>query len=662
MAKKAKKGVTQAELVERYKDLLVQKKLLEQSDPFWFYVPSDGSVPSANLEFLRRHILPEDIPERLDSQMDVHMSTANVVGGFGGNQCLGGETLIYDPVLGVDRPVGEIDSDFHVLAWDGEFLVTAEAQKPFTKPVDDLYEFGLSNGESFVASMNHVVLTENGYLSLSELPLRCGISLLESSTLSSSTVTPQLVITGIVHKRRDIKYDFTVPKYHNYLASGVIHHNSGKSVSGALESFIAVTGEVPNSLRDVYPKEKLDVPRPFHVRVVGEDYVNGLLKNVIPKYREWCPREYLIDGSWEKSFSSEQSILRLGKKGELFGTIEFMSNKQSVGSFQGPPRGMVVYDEEPLYEIYKENLMRFTTAGRVRILFEMTPTKGMTWVNDEILGKQDIDGNSIECFKMSSVTNRYANLKVLEDIVAGLGSYEEVKMRLLGEFVSLSGRVYKHFSRSLHVIDPFPITDEYMVLTGMDPHQTTPTAVVFVAIDRENIPYVVDSYWGDKARDIEEVKADVSAITKRWRMGWSVVDQSSDVRIEAFGGLNIFDTLRRSPNRMRGLRKSIKYPGSIDAGVEEIKRRLKVDEKTGKPNFFIFDTPNNRMLINSMLTLERDVALNEEKKGQKDKILEGKHHFHAAMRYVFQFPIRYVAPDYGKRLPEYKPEVPAVAY
>ncbi len=520
---KKKKKFSREEILEQLRDLEEKQRLLEESDPFWFYKPSDGTIPESNKAFLEKHILPEDIPERLDSQMNIHMSTANIIGGFGGNQV-------------------------------------------------------------------------------------------------------------------------------------------GKTLSGAIEVFIAITGEVPNSLKGIYPEEKLNNKRPFHARVVGEDYVNGLLKNVIPTFRKWVPREFLIDGSWEKSFSVEQGTLRLGKKGELYGTVEFMSNKQAIGSFQGPARHMVLYDEEPVYEIHKENLMRFTTSDRVRIMFQMTPTKGLSWVSDKILNSQGIDDkNSIECFKMASITNRYANLNVLEEIVAGLSSYEEIKMRVLGEFVSLSGRVYKHFNRSIHVIEPFKITDNYMVLTGMDPHQTTPTAVVFVAVDRENIPYVIDSYWGNKARDIEEVKADIGLMTEKWRMAWSVVDQSSDVRIEAFGGLNIFDTLRRSPNQIKGLRKSIKYPGSIDAGVEEIKRRLKCDDK-GNPGFYIFDTPNNRVLINSMLTLERDVALNEEKKGQRDKIMEGKHHFHAALRYVFQFPIRYIESDYGRHIPEYKPESMALNY
>ena len=73
---------------------------------------------------------------------------------FTGNQCLGGESLIYDPILDKEMRVDTIESDFHVLAWDGNKLVTTKAQVPYKKDVDNLYEFTLSNGQSFVASMS----------------------------------------------------------------------------------------------------------------------------------------------------------------------------------------------------------------------------------------------------------------------------------------------------------------------------------------------------------------------------------------------------------------------------------------------------------------------------------------------------------------------------
>ena len=89
----------------------------------------------------------------------------------GGNRCLGGETEIYDPVVGISRRVDQIDGDFHVHSMDEHGrLVIAKAEKPFTKPVEKMYRVSLTNGESFVCTMNHRIRTLDGrYLPVHEI-------------------------------------------------------------------------------------------------------------------------------------------------------------------------------------------------------------------------------------------------------------------------------------------------------------------------------------------------------------------------------------------------------------------------------------------------------------------------------------------------------------
>ena len=59
--------------------------------------------------------------------------------------------------------------------------------------------------------------------------------------------------------------------------------------------------------------------------------------------------------------------------------------------------------------------------------------------------------------------------------------------------------------------------------------------------------------------------------------------------------------------------------------------------------------PGNELLINAFQTMERDRGHNEEKRGAKDKIMESKHHLHAALRYVFMQRLKWRDP--------YEPEV-----
>jgi len=88
---------------------------------------------------------------------------------FGGNRCLAPESLIYDPVADAKKPISEIDTDFHVLAWDGVKLVQAKAEKPYKKESQEIYRVHLPNEMSFACSKAHRVLTPVGYRSVGHL-------------------------------------------------------------------------------------------------------------------------------------------------------------------------------------------------------------------------------------------------------------------------------------------------------------------------------------------------------------------------------------------------------------------------------------------------------------------------------------------------------------
>ncbi len=433
-------------------------------------------------------------------------------------------------------------------------------------------------------------------------------------------------------------------------------NQSGKSLSGAIDCFIDGLGVLPMALQKIYPKEKLpkdsDYPRFF--RYVTVDHTT-FLNTVIPTFQKWVPRDFLIDGQWDKSYHEEskegQRTLQLGKKGKLMCSIDFMTNEMKTSKFQGPPRHKIIYDEEPRYDIYRENLLRFVTSDRLDISFNFTPTNGLTWATDLFENGQDDKGRKVDLFKFCSVCNPMANMNTLRAILDKVTDYNELKMRLLGEFISLSGLVYgRLFNHKHHVIPPFfAKPEDYVVHLGLDPHLVTPTAGVFLALDRENNKYILDSYLEES--DTEQVKADIHRIFKDngWRWGFTVVDKSSNSDILAFGGLNIFKTLGKQPFAMKGMRTSEKYEGSIKSGVDEIKKALKLRQFLNaekqviaeKPTLFICDTPTNRILIQSFRTLERDTYANEDKQGPKDRIKEGKHHLHAAARYLFQFPLNW---------------------
>jgi len=417
-------------------------------------------------------------------------------------------------------------------------------------------------------------------------------------------------------------------------------NQGGKSSGAAVEVYMRITGEVPKGVD--FPKEKVIKRSPSSVRVVGVDF-KTMLNTLIPTYQKWVPRKYLKGGSWKNSFSAEQNRLSLYRDGKVISSIEFLTNQMNVESFQGPPLDLIVYDEEPRRDIWKENLLRFTTSEKLNIILAMTPTKGLTWIWDDVFSKTEHEGNRIETIKMPSVMNPKANLKVLEEIMKGLSVYDERRMRLLGDFISLSGLVYgKVFNRSVHVIEPFPITDEFVVYRGVDPHLVKPSVCVELAVDREENEYVIGCY--SKDTDTQGIKDDLAERSEPYRLGWTICDKSANSTIKVLGDRNIYYELKTGKNAIPALFTSEKYTGSINAGVDQIKQLLKPDEKTGRPKLYIFDIPENYLLINAMETMERDMGYNEDVKGIRDKIAEAKHDAHAALRYIHQRPVRWLPP------------------
>lgn len=446
-------------------------------------------------------------------------------------------------------------------------------------------------------------------------------------------------------------------------------NQSSKTTTTCIRVFIQATGEIPFSLQDVFPQELLPKKFPQRWRVCGVSDAT-LSSTIFPTYKKWVPRSYLKNGSWADSFSSKQSTLFLYRGGEEIGSIEFKTYRQDVETYQGPPLDGIAYDEEPTSAIYEENILRFVTADRINIFFGFTPTGGLTWLADHFADTGNEAHAEKSLFLLCTATNKAANLDVVRQICDRVKEdYKILKMRLLGEFISLSGLVYgRVFDRKIHVIPPFfdnlppEKKKEYFCVSGWDSHSVSPTAGVFILVDREGICYVDRCYY--KQADTEEIKADFHRTVKEcgYRMGWSRIDPSTDSNAVVFSGRNIFKELSRGKNAIPALGKSDKFKGSKFAGVDIIKKRLRAaaivkgyrEGKMEEKPLYVVDRPENKLLIKSFSTLERDTYADEDKKGEKDDIREGKHHLHAALRYANQRRINWIASVV--EVPEYEPD------
>ena len=217
----------------------------------------------------------------------------------------------------------------------------------------------------------------------------------------------------------------------------------------------------------------------------------------------------------------EEIVMYQGRKGSPeYGVIEFIvlkngskitfkSCEQGREKFQGTGLDFVWFDEEPPQDIYDECLIRTLDKEGSCVWATMTPLKGKTWVYDKIYLDQSGD---ISTMFMSWEDNPYLPPEEVKKMQSALSS-DALESRKYGRFMEGTGLVFSEFCVDANVIDPFDIQEGWYTCVSIDPGYTSPTAVLWVAVDNdENIFVVADYYVAEKqvpyhAREILKISA-----------------------------------------------------------------------------------------------------------------------------------------------------------
>ncbi|RKZ07376.1 hypothetical protein DRQ05_03195 [bacterium] len=254
-------------------------------------------------------------------------------------------------------------------------------------------------------------------------------------------------------------------------------NRGGKTTIATMDFIYAALGIHP--FQD-YP------PPPLRLRVIGPSFDLVVNKHHLPRFLEILPK-----GSW--SWSAEKRML------ELFNgtTIEFMSYDQELQKFSAVSLHAVWFDEEPPERVFNENLMRVIDT-RGKLLLTFTPLHGMNWLYQLIHSdKTDpVTGEPLVGLVTASIwDNPHVPLEEVEMIKAFCRDPDELAARLEGKFFTRAGLIYKEFDRRFHVVDPFPIPEDWMICISIDHHVRNPQAVIFAAIDPDDNIWVYDEFY-----------------------------------------------------------------------------------------------------------------------------------------------------------------------
>ena len=314
---------------------------------------------------------------------------------------------------------------------------------------------------------------------------------------------------------------------------------------------------------------------PFTCRVIVESLTTTLYPIIIPKLQwfkwtgvdapggerghwGWVPKHCLIDGSWEKSWSTQYRILTVKcfdpKTSKHIGnsTIQFMSHDQDPTDFASGDFHIVMCDEPPRESIWTENEAR-TMRVNGRIMLAMTwpddPKVPVDWIFDKIFDRAK-PGGEIEMFELHTTENK--NLDQ-EAIASQMERWSETmrQVRIFGKPIRYSNLIHPDFTNKVsfwcfscnemviptydedrkahkcmncqsyevcaynHVRE-FDIQPFWPILNVLDPHPRKPHMLLWAAIDPCDDLWIVADL--EVTGDPREVKTEVEKIEETYRM------------------------------------------------------------------------------------------------------------------------------------------------
>jgi PBSX family phage terminase large subunit len=216
---------------------------------------------------------------------------------------------------------------------------------------------------------------------------------------------------------------------------------------------------------------------------VCRKYNTVLKKTTMQTFFEVCPPALI------KSYNKVDQELNFINGSKIwFGDLEDVDKLKSMnlGFFAIDEASEVPYDRFLLLD----SRLRLNVPNiRYYGLLATNPEPG--WVKERFVDKQLPDHIFVPALPKD---NRY----LPEDYVANLRkNYPEewVKKYLEGNWSVFEGQVYKEFDRSVHVIDPEPIPEEWPRFRTIDFGYRNPFVCLWIAIDYDDNVYVYDEHY-----------------------------------------------------------------------------------------------------------------------------------------------------------------------
>lgn len=402
-------------------------------------------------------------------------------------------------------------------------------------------------------------------------------------------------------------------------------NRSGKSLGSTIEAIWWLTGTHP------YRKTPAG---PIRGRVVAVDFLNGVDKIILPLYKQWLPKSYLVNGSWEQSYSRERHVLTLSN-GSF---VEFMSQDQDLDKFAGSSRHFIHFDEECPQTVFRECLARLVDTGGVWWMSQ-TPVQGMEWIYDDIYMPAKEGKKNIGITEATIHDNPSLSRDAIDRFLEMLPE-EERDIRAKGQYMHLGGSVFPDFSPSTHCIPRgvFHPTPEHRIVRTMDSGYTNPTVWLWLAIAPDGTITVFREHYAAK-KTVAEHATIVSGITRdiERKYGcevWLTTGDPAIKQTKEHTGTSILQEYAKHKIYI----SVDQIPTDRRIGLEKIQQYLKINPKTNKPWLMITDDCPNLIAELPKLKWRKWASTKiAEQHNKLEDIRDKDNHCYDALKYAMTF-------------------------
>lgn len=388
-----------------------------------------------------------------------------------------------------------------------------------------------------------------------------------------------------------------------------------------------------------YRKSSLGIKPPVSIIITGEDWKAHLGRTIVGELKKWVP-----DG-WATTKKNEQGVEYVWEwfNGSKFILMCYTQDDDLFESF----RAQGAWEDEPPPKSKHVALSRGLLLDNGKTFLSLTPLKE-PWILDDIVlsGRRDVgiidqlmitdnpdllnsEKNTLSELGLNELEiNEYLNLLLYEDVdkklpvidqgkradkflenLIPMDKHEEIsklKMlkfikdidpadvppRVFGEFKSLVGRVLKEFDYNTHVIKPFEVPTDWPVVVMIDFHLSTPQAVTYWTVNKQDVKYVICEKW--KNMNADEIADDIIRNTKfhGWKIENVFIDPLSKGDTSYMRnalGTNIKDTYSQIEEKLseHGITLHVASKDK-DSGIKNLQTWLK--GVNGLPTMYVFDT------------------------------------------------------------------------